>query len=60
MEEAILEEAEFYNVAGVGSTSLENKLLHSNEKSVRLHSKSHQKVQNLLTGWHLEVLGGYQ
>ena len=31
--------------------------------SVRLHSKSHQKsskCQNLLTGWHLEFLGGYQ
>ena len=29
--------------------------------SVRLHSKSHQKsskCQNLLTGWHLEFLGG--
>ena len=29
--------------------------------SVRLHSKSHQKsskCQNLLTGWHLELLGG--
>ena len=31
--------------------------------SVRLHSKSHQtnsKCQNLLTGWHLEILGGDQ
>ena len=31
--------------------------------SVRLHSKSHpksSKCQNLLTGWHLEFLGGYQ
>ena len=31
--------------------------------SVGLHSKSHQKsskCQNLLTGWHLEFLGGYQ
>ena len=29
--------------------------------SVRLHSKSHQKKYNykyLLTGWHLEILGG--
>ena len=31
--------------------------------SVRLHSKSHpksSKCQNLLTGWHLKFLGGYQ
>ena len=31
--------------------------------SVRLHSKSHQKsskCQDLLTGWHLELLGGHQ
>ena len=29
--------------------------------SIRLHSKSHQKsskCQNLITGWHLELLGG--
>ena len=29
--------------------------------SVRLHSESHQKIskcQNLLTSWHLEILGG--